>query len=120
MLIGELARQAGMTPDTIRFYEKKGLLDARHRMRRENNYKDYGPAALERLRLITHVKCAGFTLSEIEQWLREWDTLNPAERREVVLDKIKQMDQKIADLEKMKTYLTATIPACLEERSHCA
>ena len=72
MLIGELAQQAGLTPDTIRFYEKKGLLDTRHMVRKDNNYKDYGLAALERLHLICRVKSAGFTLSETEQWLREW------------------------------------------------
>lgn len=120
MLIGELARRSGLTPDTIRFYEKMGLLDERHMTRKENNYKDYGAEALERLCLVSHVKCSGFTLSEIERWLREWGILNPTERRKVVLDKIEQMDQKIAELENMKAYLITTVPSCLAENSHCA
>lgn len=113
MLISELAQQAGVTPDTIRFYEKKGLLDNRHMERRGNNYKDYGSVALQRLHLISQSKCAGFTLSEIMQWLGEWDTLNPVERQEVLLAKVRQIEGRIAELEKMKAYLNASMDACL-------
>ena len=118
MLIGELARQAGLTPDTIRFYEKKGLLDAGHVARRENNYKDYDPAALERLRLIAQAKCAGFTLREIAQGLQEWDTLTPTEQRAIFSDRIAQIERRMAELEKMKAYLNAKIAASLAECSH--
>jgi MerR family transcriptional regulator, copper efflux regulator len=113
MLIGELAQQTGVTPDTIRFYEKRGLLDRRHMVRKDNNYKDYGSEALQRLQLISQSKCAGFTLSEIMQWLQEWDTLNPAERREVLLNKVGQIESRILELEKMKAYLSASMDACL-------
>jgi MerR family transcriptional regulator, copper efflux regulator len=113
MLIGELAQQTGITPDTIRFYEKKGLLDRRHMVRKDNNYKDYGAEALQRLQLISQSKCAGFTLSEIMQWLQEWDTLNPEERREVLLNKVGQIESRILELEKMKAYLIASMDACL-------
>lgn len=119
MLIGELGRRSGLTPDTIRFYEKMGLLDARHMTRKDNNYKDYGPEALERLRLVSHVKCSGFTLSEIERWLQEWDKLDAVGRRKVVQDKVKQIEDKIAEMEEMKAHLIATIPACLAESSCC-
>ncbi len=112
MLISELARQTGLTPDTIRFYEKRELLDRRHMERRDNNYKEYSAAALERLRLISHAKCAGFTLTEIVQLFRDWDTLGEQERRELFADKIRQIDQRMAELEKMKAYLSATMPAC--------
>ncbi len=119
MLISELARQTGLTPDTIRFYEKRELLDQRHMERRDNNYKEYGPAALERLRVISHAKCAGFTLSEIVQLFRDWDTLSEEERREIFLEKMEQIDQRMAEMEKMKAYLSATMPACIVERSCC-
>ncbi len=107
MLIGELAREAGLTPATIRFYEKKGLVDTRHRARLGNNYKDYGPAALERLQFIAQAKSAGFTLREVEQFLLNWDNLGPAERRRILLDKISQIDRRMAELAKMRTHLTA-------------
>ena len=115
MLIGELARESGLTLHTIRFYEKRGLLDTRHMTRRSNNYKEYTPAALERLRFISQAKSAGFTLSETAQLLREWDTLNPPERREILLDKIAQIDRRMAELERMKSYLSAKIAAIIGE-----
>ncbi len=119
MLISELAQQAGLTPDTIRFYEKKGLLDTRHMERRDNNYKDYSPAALERLRLISHSKCAGFTLTEIVQLFRDWDTLSEEKRQEIFLEKINQIDRRMAEIEKVKAYLSATMPACLVKKTRC-
>ncbi len=119
MLISELARAARLTPDTIRFYEKRGLLDDRHRTRLENNYKEYSQAALERLHLIAQAKCAGFTLTETEQWFREWDTLDPAKRAEMLQAKVRQIEERIAEMEKMKAHLTAVIPACLLKKTPC-
>lgn len=117
MLISELAQQAGLTPDTIRFYEKKGLLDTRHIERRDNNYKEYSPAALERLRLISHAKCAGFTLAELGQLFRDWNTLDKEEWQEIFLGKMQQINHRMAEIEKMKAYLSAIMPVCLGERS---
>ncbi len=45
MLIGQLAQRTGFTRDTIRFYEKHGLIQMPHKARRENNYKEYPDAA---------------------------------------------------------------------------
>ena len=119
MLISELARQAGVTSDTIRFYEKRGLLDDRHRTRLENNYKEYSQAALERLHSIAQAKCAGFTLTETDQWFREWDTLGPAERAAMLQAKVQQIEERVAEMEKMKANLTASIPTCLLEKTRC-
>lgn len=119
MLISELARQTGLTPDTIRFYEKKGLLDSRHMERRDNNYKDYSVAALERLHHVSNAKCAGFTLSEIVQMFREWDTLGEEERHKLYADKIHQIDRRMAEMEKIKTYLSSTMPACIVKKTRC-
>ena len=116
MLIGELARQVGLTPPTIRFYEKKGLLDARHMTRMSNNYKEYNPTALERLHRVSQAKSAGFTLSETVQLFREWDTLGPKEQRGLLLDKIKQIKQRMTELEKMEMHLTEKL-ALLEEHN---
>ena len=117
MLIGELAQQAGLTPPTIRFYEKKGLLDPRHITRMSNNYKGYNPTALERLHRVSQAKSAGFTLSETVQLFREWDTLNPTEQRELLLDKIRQIKRRMAELEKMEMHLTGKLTR-LEEHNH--
>ena len=52
MRISELAKRADLTPDTIRFYEKIGLLDESHFRREDNNYRDYYESAFARLELV--------------------------------------------------------------------
>jgi MerR family transcriptional regulator, copper efflux regulator len=63
MRIGEIATATGISRDTLRFYEKRGLLRAR---RGGNGYRDYPPEAVEWLRYIRTAQSLGFTLAEIE------------------------------------------------------
>lgn len=72
MLIGELVDRTGLTKDTIRFYEKKGLISVGRRSRRENNYKEYSEQILDKLMLIRKLKDMGFTLNEIDTFLELW------------------------------------------------
>jgi DNA-binding transcriptional MerR regulator len=69
MLIGELSRKSGLSRDTIRFYEKLGLIRLGRRQRRANNYKEYPPEVLRRLLSINQLKEFGFTLAEIAEIL---------------------------------------------------
>ncbi|MFE7124172.1 MerR family transcriptional regulator [Streptomyces sp. NPDC057617] len=62
MLIGELAAQAGMTKDTIRFYEKVGLVEGR---RLANGYRDFPPEAVPWLHYVRTAQTLGFSLAEI-------------------------------------------------------
>ena len=68
MRIGLLANQAGVNVQTVRFYERRGLLPAP--ARRESGYRVYGPNDVHRLRFIRHAKTLGFSLSEIATILR--------------------------------------------------
>lgn len=63
MQIGEIANATGLSRDTLRFYEKRGLLSAR---RSDNGYRDYPPEAVDWLRYIRLAQSLGFTLKEIE------------------------------------------------------
>ncbi|USX19120.1 MerR family transcriptional regulator [Oxalobacteraceae bacterium OTU3REALA1] len=63
MQIGEIANATGLSRDTLRFYEKRGLLRAR---RSPNGYRDYPPEAVELLRYLRLAQSLGFTLAEIE------------------------------------------------------
>ncbi len=69
MLISELAREVGIPIDTIRFYEKQGLLDEAHYQRAMNGYRHYGESAVQRLKLIKMGQSAGFTLNEMRSTL---------------------------------------------------
>ena len=67
MLIGELHEATGVDIETIRYYEKAGLLPAPART--GNGYRNYGPAHLERLSFIRHCRALDLPLSEIKQML---------------------------------------------------
>ncbi len=62
MKIGELARELGVSADTLRFYERSGLLPRPRR--RENGYRDYGPMELERIRLLLDLRRLDLPLDE--------------------------------------------------------
>jgi DNA-binding transcriptional MerR regulator len=68
MLIGELARQAGVKPQTVRYYESLGLLSPA--IRSASGYRRYGPAALEELRFIRKAQSLGFSLDDVRQILQ--------------------------------------------------
>jgi MerR family copper efflux transcriptional regulator len=63
MTIGRLAKQAGVNIDTIRYYERNGLIP--EPLRRASGYRQYGVGDLRRLRFILRAKDLGFTLAEI-------------------------------------------------------
>jgi DNA-binding transcriptional MerR regulator len=68
MLIGELSKRSGLSRDTLRYYEKLGLLTATSR-NADNDYKHFGPAALDRLQHVQRLKDVGFTLREVRRLL---------------------------------------------------
>ncbi len=67
LLIGQLARLAGVKPDSVRFYERNGLLPRPERA--ANGYRAYDEAALKRLRFIKKAQSLGFTLDEVRRIL---------------------------------------------------
>lgn len=111
MRIGELAKKSGLSIDTIRFYEKKGLIDVELFSRKSNNYRDYSEDSLERLMLIQQAKRLGFTLAEIQQWIRDFesDQLTADEKQNILGQKLAQIDNQIEELQSMKAYLSAKL-----------
>jgi MerR family Zn(II)-responsive transcriptional regulator of zntA len=118
MLIKELSNRTGVSIDTIRFYEKQGLLDETHFERSENHYRHYSEQAFNRLQLIKMGQCAGFTLSEMREAIHAWETdeLTPEEKELHLFRKLEEIDQKMAALEKIKAYLHAKIDSMQEQR----
>src|SRR5438552_16510410 len=68
MQIGELAKETRVTVQTVRFYERRGLMP--QPLRRESGYRDFGEGDLRRLEFIRHAKALGFSLQEIREILR--------------------------------------------------
>ena len=113
MLIGELAKKSGFTRDTIRFYEKNGLIELDKGSRFENNYKNYSHQVLRRLEVIKKIKDMGFTLVEIKAMidLHEAGLLEQERGKKYVEKKIQRIDQKIEELKSIRSILVDVVNA---------
>jgi MerR family transcriptional regulator, copper efflux regulator len=114
MLIGELSAKTGLSRDTIRFYEKEGLIRIGRKQRRENNYKEYDENVLERLNLIKRIKNFGFTLNETAELL-SLIAINAATCDEVsnrVNEKVAVIENKISDLLQLRQQLINNVQTC--------
>ena len=107
MRIGELAERSGLSIDTIRFYEKRGLLGAQQVQRSPNGYRAYGDEAAERLEFVKQAQGAGFSLSEIVELFELWDHAQLDDKQIVAFlrGKQAQIAHKIAELEQVQCYL---------------
>jgi len=101
--IKELAQRTDLTPYTISFYEKEGLLDGRYITRDENGYRNYSSNALERIHMIKKFQGIGCTLAELRDVLHSIDTNGRTneEIAEWVQHKIDEIEQKQRDLDQM-------------------
>jgi DNA-binding transcriptional MerR regulator len=117
MLIGELSKRTGFSHDTIRFYEKKGLIDVNKKERRDNNYKEYPEHVYERLMLIKTVKALGFTLNEIDEFIEAWgeESASCNNLTTHLTDKINRVDQQIKLLQEIRSKLTGSLDKCLSD-----
>ncbi len=118
MKIHELAQKTGLTAPTIRFYEKKGLLDTRHVRRGENNYRDYCEETVEHLLMIKEVQAAGFTLAEFKELdaaCYTADGLVTQKAATFLRRKIAEVSEKRAELKRTQIYLTSKLAEVLQE-----
>jgi DNA-binding transcriptional MerR regulator len=114
MLIGELVERTGLTKDTIRFYEKKGLINLDRNSRRDNNYKEYSEQVLEKLMLIRKLKDLGFTLNEIDTFLELWrdEDANCKNLKYTLENKILLVNEQLLKLTELKNRLSESLIKC--------
>ncbi|NUU59853.1 MerR family transcriptional regulator [Paenibacillus agri] len=107
MKIHVLAQKTELTPPTIRYYEKEGLLNMRHVVRGDNNYRDYTEAAVEHLQLIKRVQAVGFTLKQIKAVMeeKEGSKLEISRSIELLREKMLEMDFRKIELEQAQALL---------------
>lgn len=112
MKIGEVASRAGVGIETIRYYEREGLLATPQR--RPSGYRQYDEAVLARLQFVRRTKELGFTLSEIKELLGLWfdATTRCAHVRERAARKLDDIDAKLLALRQMKRSLKKIITQC--------
>jgi len=112
LTIGQVARSAGVGVETVRFYEREGLLEEPER--RASGYRQYDKAVIARLGFIRRAKELGFTLKEIGELLSL--RLDPAASRADVKRraeaKIADIDQRIRSLKRMRKALAKLTATC--------
>ncbi|MBY0230338.1 MAG: heavy metal-responsive transcriptional regulator [Gemmataceae bacterium] len=114
LTIGQVAKKADVGVETIRFYEREGLLAPPARRGSGVGYRQYGQEAVERLLFIVRAKGLGFALSEIKELLRLHADQGAA-RSEVkrrAEEKAAAIAERIADLGRMQEALAKLIAAC--------
>lgn len=122
MTTGEVAGQAGVNLQTVRYYERRGLIPEPPRT--AGGFRQYGPEAVARIRFVKRAQELGFTLDEIEELLdlRADMGADSAEVKRLAEAKAADIAAKIRDLERMKQTLDALAAACSGEgtTSNCS
>lgn len=124
-LIGQLAKRCDVSSDTLRFYEKNGLLVPSGRS--ESGYRLYSEDDLSRIRFILRAKAVGLSLDEIRELLDirlEACQHSCAEVKAITQAKLDEVDSKIAELQRIRRALRKINDACCghadDDASHCS
>ena len=119
--IGRLAKQAGVNIDTIRYYERRGLLIPDGF--RESGYRLYDPEAVRKLRFIRNAQELGFTLKEISDLLRlrVGKGIRCSSVKQKAQAKLESVDEKISRLQAIRGVLKDLIGVCHSGKTteHC-
>ncbi|MET0648370.1 MAG: heavy metal-responsive transcriptional regulator [Pyrinomonadaceae bacterium] len=109
MRAGELARAAGVSTDTLRHYERKGVLQRPRRG--ANGYRQYPPEALDRVLLVRRALGVGFTLDELARVLsvRDRGAAPCREVRALAAAKLTEVEEQLAELAALRVELRATL-----------
>lgn len=112
MTIGEVARRAGVKVETLRYYERHGLVP--EPARSAAGYRQYGADTVRRIRFIRRAKALGFTLAEIRELLglRAAPGVSCADVRAQAEAKIAEIDTRLQALVRMKSALARLAREC--------
>ncbi|NQD38270.1 Cd(II)/Pb(II)-responsive transcriptional regulator [Permianibacter sp. IMCC34836] len=117
MRIGELAAQAGVDVQTIRYYEKAGLMAEPHRT--ESGYRQYRPEQLDTLQFIRHCRSLDMSLAEVRTLLdfRDHPDRTCTDVDQLIARHIEQLHQRIAQMQQLEQQLKVLQQRCGEQRT---
>jgi len=114
--IGKVAKQSGVGVETVRFYERQGLIDQPPRT--SSGYRQYPDETVRRILFIRHAKVLGFSLKEIGELLTLQSdpdaTCGDIQTR--AEEKLRNINNRIEELEKMRDVLTGLVESCSKNR----
>ncbi len=112
--IGDLASRTDVTVETLRYYEKRGLLP--EPARRESGYREYPEETVQLVRFIKRAQSLGFTLAEVEDLVRlrakAWTGDAPYQLREATVAKVRDIDARVRELRALRTELMTLVAEC--------
>ena len=109
LTVGDIARACGVSPDTVRYYERKGAIPAA--ARRANRYRSYPRAAVARVQVVRRAIALGFTIDELARIFKQRAQGKPPcrEVRALAARKLADLDARIAGMTALRETLAATI-----------
>jgi MerR family transcriptional regulator, mercuric resistance operon regulatory protein len=110
MTIGALARAAAVHVETIRYYQRRGLLHAPKRQ--SGSVRRYGEAAVKRLRFVRRAQELGFTLEEISTLIQLGETPDCRGARNLAAKKLEIVESRLNDLVRMRAALEVLVKHC--------
>lgn len=112
LTIGRLADAAGVGVPTVRYYERRALLEKPHRT--AAGYREYPPDTIRLIRFIKRAQDLGFTLTEIEELiaLRDGNGRRRTEVRQLAEARIRDIDEKLGQLQAMRSALSILVETC--------
>lgn len=112
MKIGELAQKAEVNIDTVRYYERQGLLPAPQRLR--SGYRQYQAQDVSRLRFVRRAKALGFTLIEIRDLLElsRHKEKDMAAMKAAAMQKLDDLESKLTELTRIRDGLETLVASC--------
>lgn len=112
MKIGELAQRSGVNIDTVRYYEREGLLPLAQRL--ASGYRVYDDPDVKRLRFVRRAKALGFTLPEIRELLALSDHRDDdmASLKSAAIEKLASVESKLAELNRIRAGLQTLVASC--------
>lgn len=115
MQIGEISSISGFSKDTLRYYEKIGLIELKKNNRGFNNYRIYDGTLVQKLLQIQKLKAAGFTLNEMKDLYRqkELEMITCDRMEKMVRVKIFKIEEQIIKLKKQRAILQSFSEKCI-------
>ncbi|WP_421868581.1 heavy metal-responsive transcriptional regulator [Motiliproteus sp.] len=110
--IGQVAQQSGVSVETVRYYEQRGLLKSPRRS--PSGYREYDAAVLQQLAFINRAKALGFSLEQIGELLQLQFSpdADRSQVKQVVLEKLQMVEQRILELERLRNALQGLSASC--------
>jgi MerR family mercuric resistance operon transcriptional regulator len=111
MTIGQAAAAVGVNVETVRFYERRGMIE---QPRKQGHRRHYSPAVIERLQFIRRAQHVGFSLREVHELLvlQSDPEADCSDVRSRTIQKLQVIDAKIEDLARMKAALETMVTFC--------